>query len=219
MTERIVYGIKGRKGHGKDTFANMVKENDDEFVIWHFADELKRLAEKIFGLTYEQMHDPELKESKFDKPVEMDNFLEDIYYQTNLDITPKKLRATSPRELLQYFGTDYVRSVDDNYWTNFLRSKILTSDEKKIIVADCRFLDESDMITYYMGGIIIEIIRKDLLKNNTDTHISETGMDTIRPNFIIETITGKFDTLKYGALLASKNCLPYDQMVLTERGF
>jgi len=57
----------------------------------------------------------------------------------------------SPRKALQYVGTDLMRNqVYENIWTNIVENRISmileANREAKIVITDCRFLNEIDML-------------------------------------------------------------------------
>src|SRR5436853_7359802 len=83
-------GIIGKKGHGKSETSKRLatilhKEHQKDVEIITFSSFLKDALKEIFGLTYEQLHDPTLKET----------------------IVP--YWNVTPRELLQKFGTEMLR--------------------------------------------------------------------------------------------------------------
>jgi len=199
LKPREVYGITGSKGHGKDTFAKLVLEASaaqrlartnrvgTTFQIAHFAGALKRMASRIFGLTEAQMNDPVLKEALLESPVQMDLYLEGMRNETGLlDMQPAEKIATSPRTLMQYFGTEYVRKTQDDYWVQRLLGD--TSNSRRVLVPDTRFLNESSALKS-AGALIIKVLRIDT-PENADSHASETEMNQIEPDLLIGVRTG-----------------------------
>jgi hypothetical protein len=188
----MIYGITGRKFHGKDTFANIVVKNNPGFVILHFAGHLKYLAGQIFGLTHYQMHDPILKETPFEVPLVMDDFVRQMSQATGLIIFPRGMVAKNPREVLQFFGTEYVRYVKGSFWVDYLISAAKLHEN--VLVPDTRFLNEALAIKA-TGGKIFRITRVDLVDSN-DTHASETEMDSIKCDLYIGTKTGPLEDIE-----------------------
>ena len=171
-------GLTGRKHSGKDTCLKNLSNCDCEFEIvnYSFALPLKAQLKDLFDLTDDQLNDPILKEEvdkRYDK---------------------------SPRELMQWFGTDCMRKqIDDNFWIKkFIRfyekeisnSKMGTSKDKVIIVTDVRFNNEATVIRE-LGGSIVKIQRSDIdtviPSNKTNQHISETM--AIRYDYLIKNNT------------------------------
>ena len=193
----LIFGISGRKGHGKDTFCNFVKDYDGEFEILHFADDLKSMCGEIFNLTPEQMYEPSLKEIPFtwygQKTIYMDDYLEDIRRVTGLDIQPQDKVAKTPRRVLQYFGTEYVRSVKDSFWVDRVIDKI-NAIGKKCLVADMRFPNEVKALRG-IGATLIRVQRPDL-PSDGDVHGSEAEIDKLEVDYNFEIFTGELDKSK-----------------------
>lgn len=189
----MIYGITGKKFSGKDTLTKFIAEIEPSFFIHHFADDLKRMVMRIFGLSYEQVHNGSLKELTI-VPIDMDVFILAMAAETNLDIKEQHLIAYTPRDVLQYFGTEYVRRTlgGENYWVNRLMSR-LTKDQN-ILIPDVRFLNEAAAITS-KGGKIIKIVKTDA-PISIDLHASEVEQDQIVPDLLIGVKTGNFISLK-----------------------
>lgn len=181
-----LYGIAGQKRHGKDTFARLVQEANPEFQITHFAKSLKRMANSIFGLTDAQMNDDRIKEARLERPIYMDDHVEAIRLATGLNIQPHGKVAHTPRECMQYFGTDFVRSVQDNYWIQQVRDEI--SDGRQYLIPDTRFLNEGAAI-HGEGGRIVMVVRIDA-EPSKDQHASETEMLKLQPDLVVGARTG-----------------------------
>jgi hypothetical protein len=189
-----VFGITGKKGHGKDTFARLLLHSNNNGTstplrVTHFAEELKRLAAKVYGLTHDQLHKLEAKEAPLAKPIVMDERLSDLCRETGLDIKPAGCVAKSPRELMQFLGTEYVRKTQDNFWLAIVNKKI-TEYGGHYLVPDTRFTNEADSIRS-VGGKIIKIKRLDL-PDADDVHASETEMESINPDLFLGTVTDSF---------------------------
>lgn len=199
-----VFGISGRKGHGKDTLAVAMTDMDCDFKIIHFADELKRISMEIFGLTHHQVHDPVFKEMSLAAPIYMDNYLPQLNMATGLTIQPRGLLAQTPRELLQYIGTDYVRSARDSYWIDCVREKILDLGGKKILIPDTRFPNE-EIFLREMGAYVVKIVRTALLSQaSSDAHTSETSIDSIQADYTIRVGEGDHTYIREVAQVLTK---------------
>ena len=102
------------------------------------------------------------------------------------------------RSLLQRVGTDLVRSIDNNYWVNALKSfiKLFGSEFDTIIVGDCRFKNE--ILSDYSSIAFLNALGYDAIHvrisrpgfNNGLTqaqkqHVSETDLDEVKPDYLI----------------------------------
>jgi len=181
-----IYGICGYKGSGKDTLAKMVVKFNGNFTVLHFADDLKKFASEIFGIEEKYFHDVSLKEVSI-SPVVMDDFIHSMKSVTGLDILPRGKTANTPREVLQYFGTEYVRSVEDNYWVDRVVSKVKRIGSK-VLIPDVRFPNEVEAVRK-CGGLVLRTIRLSQ-KVSSDAHASEAHASSIVPDIEIASVEG-----------------------------
>ena len=166
MISRI--GLAGLKFNGKDTCAGIIQAINPKIEILHYADYLKESVSKIFNI-YPKFMETQ-KEKLFNKPIIIDRYLADLQTEYNLDLLPRNKVATNIRELLQYVGTDYVRSVSLNYWTDHLD---LTG--KYWVIADLRFSNEIEKVEVNNNGVNIWINRLGY-PNKLDSHTSENSI-------------------------------------------
>lgn len=108
MSEKpILIGFQGKAGSGKDTFANMMMDNCGIHVIPHrvaFADVMKRVVSELYGVELEAFYDREKKEIKLDVSVSEDRL--------------------SPRDIMQHFGTEIVRNMDEDFWVKRMSAEV-----------------------------------------------------------------------------------------------
>ena len=98
------------------------------FVKISFADHLKKCVELIFNFSNDQMY------------------------------SSKKRYHKTPRELLQWFGTDIMRKqFDNNFWINQMKLDMKTN----IVISDIRFKNEAEFIKKN-NGVIIKVERKSI---------------------------------------------------------
>jgi len=147
----MLIGLVGKKGSGKDTFANVLKQKSG-FITYAYATPLKEACQKLFLLSDEQLHDQTLKE------------------------TVDKRWDLSPRQIFQIIGTDFIRThIDSDFWIKHFTLWYKGKSTQNIIVTDCRFQNEIDTIKE-LGGMIFKIERNTSVEDN---HISENGIDNL----------------------------------------
>ena len=166
-----IIGISGKKGSGKDTFAQFLKEELEKQLgktvkVDSFAANLKQCCAILSGQSSCVFYNQNLKDKKA-------NFL-----------------SLTNRELMQKFG-DLTRSLDKDIWIKSLFNKYLDNPPEYLIVSDVRFKNEAAHINK-LGGILIRI-ESDRIKE--DYHISETELDNY-PNFDLEISNNKSLTLE-----------------------
>lgn len=159
----MIVGFTGKMGSGKDTAADSVFCD----FRWAFAAPLKDGVKAFFNFSNEQMTDPELKDA----------------------IDPRW--EVSPREMLQYFGTDCIRTRLPGFFLQNMRMKfeqLKTHNAFDLIalVTDVRFDDEAALIKEH-GGIVIKIHRPCLSDDRSahTAHASEAGLSPGMVDFIV----------------------------------
>jgi hypothetical protein len=194
----IIYAICGKKTHGKDTLAERIKLCDSEFIIEHFADDLKKTCSVIFNIDIKKLYSTKGKEEKFETPIFIDDYLNLLNSYLGIDVKPKGLIANNCRELMQYYGTEYVRSINDNFWIDSLIEKI-TNSNNKVIISDLRF-DKEYAALKNVGAKIIKIER---IGNYSviDTHCSENELRNIDIDFHLGSVFKGFDYIGFCAKL------------------
>jgi hypothetical protein len=94
------------------------------------------------------------------------------------DITMEEIERKKSlyRPMLQWWGTEFRRSVTDDYWVRRIADKIvkLPSDTSVCFITDVRFINEAKFIKD-IGGVLIKIKRD--LEDVNDLHASEISMD------------------------------------------
>ena len=165
----MLIGFSGKKGSGKSYFADYLV-NNKLFIKLSFASPLKEITKILFNLSDEDVKDPIKKEL----------------------INPKF--NASPRELMQWLGTDIMReefnkkfNYSGSIWIDSVKDKVKTllDNNKDVVIDDVRFQNEVDMI-HSLGGIVINL-RNDLdntLTNSTSTHSSENQKLTFNYEFV-----------------------------------
>jgi hypothetical protein len=171
----IVVCVTGYKQDGKTTTATLLKEHLEELGVvdiefMNFADAIKSVAKKVFGITSEQLE--ELKQREFNNPL----MLTDPHGSV---ITNKKVTM---RNVLQDIGSQVALDLgDQNIWAKALYKHIKVSEAKLIFVSDLRFPNEVEYLEDKLGKNLL-ILRVDRGKGSlkgTDTHPSETSIDSI----------------------------------------
>ena len=165
----MLIGFSGKKGSGKSFFADYLV-NNKLFIKLSFASPLKEITKILFNLSNEDVKDPIKKEL----------------------INPKF--NASPRELMQWLGTDIMReefnkkfNYSGSIWIDSVKDKVKTllDNNKDVVIDDVRFQNEVDMI-HSLGGIVINL-HNDLdntLNNSTSTHSSENQKLTFNYEFV-----------------------------------
>lgn len=144
-------GLAAKARSGKDTAANMVLTFAPWTATLSFAQPIRDAMTAIFGFGYEHFHGA-LKEV----------------------VIPEY--GKSPRQMMQYLGTEWGRNcVHTDLWLTLAGKKIAQAkaEGKNVIVTDVRFENEAEFIRG-LGGTIWHIERGE--KQAVNAHASEAGV-------------------------------------------
>jgi hypothetical protein len=147
-------GITGKIAAGKDTLADaLVAHESQMFMKYSLAQPMKDIAMNVFGFTKDQLYDHDLKE------------------------TTDKFWDITPRNFLQIMGTDMFRDVfRDDVWLKLAEKHMKEHEDKHVVIADIRFVNEAEFIRD-LGGVIIKIERPGQPEaEGAVKHVSEQGI-------------------------------------------
>ena len=145
-------GIHGKAGSGKDTIANVLS-NTWFSQVKAFADPVRDLTAAMFRI------DRVLFIDRTDK----ETIIPDLGY--------------SPRELLQYVGTELVRdNVDEQFWIKHMSWRIAASHSSTIIIPDVRFQNEVNWVLSHPKSYLISVHRPGISEVGIKNHASEAGI-------------------------------------------
>lgn len=161
--------ISGKAQHGKDTTAGFLKEYLEEHgkrvLITHYGDLLKYVCRTFLGWDGQ--------------------------------------KDEAGRSLLQHVGST-VREQDQNFWVRFV-GKMLTFFHYEwdyVLIPDCRFPNEVDLLKDMFHfwpdyeAIHFRVVRPDFdngLTPKQKAHPSETALDWVTPDFLLENWGGLDD--------------------------
>jgi hypothetical protein len=81
-----------------------------------------------------------------------------------------------PRTLLQWWGTDYRRAQDPNYWVTQLTDTLKREQPDVALITDVRFPNEVDAI-HALGGYAVKVTRTTAPDVKVHAHASENVLD------------------------------------------
>lgn len=81
-----------------------------------------------------------------------------------------------PRTLLQWWGTDYRRAQDPNYWVKRLKETLEREQPDVALVTDVRFVNEAEAI-HQAGGYLVKVERTTKPDVKVPAHPSENDLD------------------------------------------
>lgn len=141
--------------------------------IYSFADPLKDICINLFGLDIHQCYGSD-EDKNTPTHISWADVPESIKNDWSEKLDKKMTGMVSARHLMQLFGTDYCRSIDNHCWSRALYNKINKEDHQLSLVADARFPNEVTMGTE-IGAKVVRLLRNPA--KNSDVHESEIALD------------------------------------------
>ena len=184
--------IMGAAGAGKDTLASMIEEYlyGTQLVYpvarLRFSAPLKHVVSVMFGLDEERLNALEYKESPLEKVIVVPSENGHTFLMTK-------------RQLLQWFGTDFGRSLDKDLWVRaaLKQAEKTAPDVCFFISTDCRFQNEADAVedTFEEAYFVhLSRIGREVLSGVTALHPSET--ETPEADIYYAVMDGDLDNLR-----------------------
>jgi hypothetical protein len=183
----MIIGFAGKAASGKTTAARYLQSSlPGETLILPMAMVLRDEAEDFLRRAGAEEHVPLVYGSQEDKVrvfhVDTARALAACsqwthFIEEHRDIQDRAgLTAVTVRRLLQWWGTEYRRAQDPDYWTKAWGRRAEQYDLARIhiLVDDVRFMNELNVIRAH-GGLIVKIERPGFLGANN--HSSETSLD------------------------------------------
>ncbi len=170
-----MFGFSGQKGSGKDTLANTCK------IKLSFAEPLKTMCSSVFGDIFSDSDKNKtmsikMNDNQITKLITEINKYEKVLSEQEIINNLSDKTFTSPREILQYIGTDIIRKyVNDKFWINMMENKLnkLDSEVDSVGISDARFPIERELLRKF--GFHLILIKRDLINDSTSSHISENS--------------------------------------------
>lgn len=132
-----IIGVTGLVGSGKSTVANYLVENHG-FTRLSFAAPLKKMLrtlDPIIGNT--------IIKSEIESVVHPTHLSELTETENELKAGPFGVEY---RRLMQFLGTECIRAVDPDFWTNAAKAQ-LSNPDGRYVFDDIRFPNEAKVIT------------------------------------------------------------------------
>ena len=185
-------GLTGPAGSGKDTVAALLRVHCG-YAAMAFADPLRGEVAAAFGI------DPALLTERATKehPISalalhrcLDANFEAAVITANFRAGGAMVDTTaprSPRQIMQWWGTEYRRARNTHYWTRALSQRVTDMHRwghaHRFVLTDLRFPNEAELIREF-GGSIWQIVRPDLADTENGHPSAVTGSE-FKPDQVI----------------------------------
>lgn len=157
-----VIAFSGRKHCGKSTLANLCASKYG-FQVLYFADGLKNLVCTILGISRETL--------ELEKDMPRTIHIDPTLIEKTFRICQVRTAFHSIRDLMQYLGTDIIRTTNPRWHIDQLAMSIQSD---KVCIGDCRFPNELEFIRG-IGGEAWFISRPTYV-DDVSNHESETSL-------------------------------------------
>jgi hypothetical protein len=153
----IIFGFGHRARHGKDTAAKFIQEEcgkQYDIRLYSFARELKEEVNKnaIASGGMRNLFVEGLREPLGGYWQTNGNILplpEWVQYEENPDMTDPLCPFGKQRTLLQWWGTEYRRSIEPNYWVDRVAERLVKEKPEIALITDMRFPNEFLFVQKY----------------------------------------------------------------------
>ena len=158
--------IVGQSGSGKDTMADCIVSHRPHAVRIAFADELKRLCNRMLNDLIDKEH-------------------LGIAHFNATDVSVINDHKQLLRGLWQWLGTDLMRHYDETFWIRKVEAYLTAHGLNSAFITDGRFQNEIDWARS-QGFIIVKVSRSKHFSVTNDillrSHESELGSFSILPD-------------------------------------
>lgn len=204
----MIVGFGYKAGVGKDTSGDYLASKYG-FTKDRFARSLKDMCMELFSLSSADVDTEEGKSREFDTPVTYTKHLDAVVFSRvfsdlrGCGIDPSHLEVPSseswlgrklrtPREVLQFVGTDVIRNYFPDYHLEMLLAR--ASSSAHVAVCDVRFPNEAYALKS-AGGVLVNVVRPvTAVGGGVSAHKSETALDGFKWDYVVEN-TGSFEDL------------------------
>lgn len=175
-----IIGISGKIGCGKTTLADILGRELRWSLRISFAELIKLEASEAFGFPLAWCYSPEGKEQTVSVPRSRKKRTE-LFSTYDRQLPFKKGRPVTVRELLQWWGTDYRRAQNPDYWLWEMSHALDDAREagaEHVIIDDVRFPNEAAMIQQHKRGLLVRLDPYPGWEPGPYAgHVSETSLD------------------------------------------
>ena len=193
----MIIGLTGAAGSGKDSVADIL-ERSHGYQRIAFSDALYEEISTAFNVPIEFLKNRDTKESPTPR-LALGRCTDQVFRKTVIRVCGVlgieimwEWKWWSPRQILQWWGTEYRRAQCKTYWIEKVRDRILSCATKQDwVVTDVRFQNEAGLVQE-LGGQIGLVLRPGI--KPVANHVSEEFWQTRSPDIVFQN-DGSLDDL------------------------
>ena len=178
--------LGGKKKSGKSEVSLILKNKG--YSVLSFAGKLKRSLANASNISEKDFYDNKKKEVLFDCELNTQSFMSYVYVDFKVSVENRILNTrpvTSIRDMMQYVGTDVLRSIEDQIHIRFFLEEIKNTIGN-IVIDDGRFLNELQAVKNEFPTDTISIYLNSNKNIKTDSHLSENAVSEKDFDFVID---------------------------------
>ena len=196
MPYPTIIALTGLAGTGKDSVADILVRHAS-FHKLAFADALRHEVTEAYRLrmddTIALLTDRAAKETPTQRLALTEcsdfGFIGAVALATRATVSQDWCNAPrSPRQIMQWWGTEYRRAQRVDYWTHRLADHIRQlhklDGRDRFVIPDCRFENEATMVRR-RGGLVWQVCRAGI-ESVEGNHASQTDGSKLGPDNIID---------------------------------
>lgn len=160
LPERMLVGLVGLAGSGKDSCASMLQPLG--FVQVAFADKLREEVAVAFGIDIRALTDPVLKHRPL-AALAVVNSADSAFVVRMEALGHDPQAPRSARWLMQHWGTEYRRAQHQAYWVDKVVQRVAglrDAGYQRFCISDVRMPDEAACVIV-LGGHLVRVQRAD----------------------------------------------------------
>lgn len=182
----IIIGFGHRARSGKDTaVAEIIKQRKNQYDVrrYAFADELKRevnqavdafpAGQRDIGLLWDENYHLVREDGVW---VQLKDYPW-VQYEPDADMSDPLCPYGKQRTLLQWWGTEFRRNVNPQYWVSKLAKRLEKENPEIALLTDMRFKNEMEFVKQY--GETVRVDRANLPPLSNASHPSEVELSVI----------------------------------------
>lgn len=194
-----IIGLTGYAGVGKDTVADLLVAHFG-FRKLAFADALRAEVAQGFQVDLIYLTHPSTKNQPMAalamRRAPLDFLAAVTHGMPNLPRNADGRVANewldeqrSPRQIMQWWGTEYRRQQHPRYWTRVMLERLThlsRNGDSRFVVTDVRFENEADTV-HAAGGLLWQVTRPgiDGVSTSEGSHVSATDGAVFKPSAVI----------------------------------
>jgi len=160
-----------------NTFKSVGNVSKYGIKVFAFADDIKKFLVKVLGVPHECVWGTEQEKNTKLTNIKWGSIPKSILDKLGVDSTVD--RYMTGRSLMQIFGTEIVRSLNEDAWVNSTFNSIHewfgeNSNNKIALIPDVRFINEAKFCNHN-NVILCKLLRR----TSVDSHDSEKQIDKI----------------------------------------